>query len=201
MHAKAVARRSLALSAVIFSLWQANAHSVSQAAPVESNSPQLKVSLGNALAPMHRRHLALYEKAPTGCPTPYGPVVCGPDSAVYILNTARSTAIYVFDQQHRGDVRIMIHQKIVNASPGEEIVLSKLPDEPFEKLNPAWGISTRGPHREERVGDVRVFKVEFRPEDAYRNIPEIVALANSSDPIKQNILTRLLKGAAILRKA
>ncbi len=186
---------SALLSSLLISSFAA-AHSE----PMTSNSPPLKVQVGEAeLPPTERVRLTLYDPKPIACKTKFGAVLCAPDSAVFVLNTTRSSAVFVLDERKKGDVQILVDGHVIASKAGEEILLSKQKDATFADLDPRTGISYRNAGELSPIGEVRVFKAEFFLAQAYEHIPAIAELSSSSDPKKQKLLKRLLKNAAALQ--
>src|SRR5581483_5345337 len=154
-------------------------------AAIASNSPPISVITPTAqpdvLLPDQIHILSLYNQTSKIYPMHIGRLECAPDSAVYVINTLRSTAIFVLDQKNKGDVRVIVNDKTFRALPGEEILLSKVPDKTFVQLNPNLGIPYRGARLVGAVGDVRVFKNEYLMGTAFLHIPHIAKLIDSTD--------------------
>jgi hypothetical protein len=149
--------------------------------------------------PAYSVHLSLYKDKLETVQTQFGEVSLPSDSAVYVVNTAKSTALFILDEKHKGDVQVKVKDKMITAAAGDEILLSRSAKETFSDLAPKLGIPFRSVKEGEQIDGVRVFKAEFLLEKAFQHIPGVQELASSTDPKKQKILRRLLKNAAVLQ--
>jgi len=149
--------------------------------------------------PAYSVHLSLYNDKLETVQTQFGEVSIPSDSAVYVVNMDKSTALFILDEKHKGDVQVKVKDKVITAAAGDEILLSRSVKETFSDLAPKLGIPFRLVKESQPIDGIRVFKAEFLLARAFQHIPGVQELASSTDPKKQRILRRLLKNAAVLQ--
>ena len=162
------------------------------------NNPLSEESAGGSASDFVE-NLVVYESQEKTIATDYGELSCAPDSVVYCVQTAKSLAVYVLDEQKKGDVKISLAGKTLKIMPAQELVLTRQSKSEFKDVNPKTHILFRSARAEGVIGDVGVYRAEFMIERAVQQIGGLRKLSESSDPEQQKVLRRILKNAAILQ--
>jgi hypothetical protein len=132
-----------------------------------------------------------------GVQTNEGQVNIAPGATALVMETGNDVAVYNLNDHKVGDVNVIVGNRKLTVAPGQELVLTRMHNAAFDKVNPGTHIAYRNPKKIRVNPDVTAFYSEFSIASAITADRGMRRLMSSSDPKERNLASRLMKMAAI----
>ncbi|MBS1998531.1 MAG: hypothetical protein JSS86_19535 [Cyanobacteria bacterium SZAS LIN-2] len=134
--------------------------------------------------------------------TPLGQIKLSPKSLSLILSTAEALAIYDFDDNHFGSVKVETGNSSFSLAPGQHVLITRNTRDTFENINPAQLIPLRNLKRsiitQSNQDGTAVYQANFHIPHALNTVQPIKEILLSRDANYRKLSDRLLKTASIL---
>jgi hypothetical protein len=141
--------------------------------------------------------LLITPNAQVGIQTNEGQVNIAPGATALVMETGNDVAVYNLNDHKVGDVNVIVGNRRLTVAPGQQLVLTRMHNAAFDKVNPGTHIAYRNPKKIRVNPDVTAFYSEFSIASAITADRGMRRLMSSADPKERNLASRLMKMAAI----
>lgn len=159
----------------------------------------LKVALGDVANVLRllQGQLLLTPSSPLGIQTNEGMVNIGAGATALVMETGNDVSVYNLNDRKAGDVSVVVGDQRLSLAPGQQLVLTRVHDATFDKVNPGRHIAFRNPKKVRVTSDVTAFYSEFSIASAINGDRGIRRMMNSSNSRDRSTASRMMKMAAI----
>lgn len=127
---------------------------------------------------------------------PEGKVQIGAGAVAAVLKTEHGVTILDLYDEHKGDVKVITADEVIEMSPGMQVTLTKHPSKQLRDVHPARFIGHRN-LREKRAADgTRVFMADYSMFAAIAHMKRIRDLAHSDNKKDRRLFEKIMKTAA-----
>lgn len=119
-------------------------------------------------------------------------------SAVHVYETGHDVSILNLDDQHKGAVKVVAGGKLIVVQPGKALVLTRVMEADYDRVNPLPSIATRHTKKVELGNGITAFVSDFSILSALMRVVPLKQLVNSNDPKERQLAHALLKNALLI---
>lgn len=138
------------------------------------------------------------ENGPIVVGTHEGDVHIEQGSAVHVYETGADVCIMDLDDRRKGAVRVVAGGKLITLQPGKQLVLSRVMQADYDKVNPVPSIATRHTKKIELENGIVAFVSDFSILSALIKVVPLKQMVNSTDPKQRELAHALLKNAVLI---
>lgn len=128
--------------------------------------------------------------------TGFGNVQIGANAVVLIMQNKHGLSVLNLHDAHSGDVKVDLNGQTITIAPGRQVFVTNELDSDFENICPA-GFGFRN-LSDSKVGDSKVYQMEFSPTTALSRISLLKQLVHSANKQHQDKVAKILKTAAAM---